>query len=165
MKQFIDRWTKPCMFTYEVHSALPPPEFFRLWQCLCFLANWGAVCTAQYKNRYNTVCSDKYKYKRPAVCAAKYNLFAISVHQAQHAVLIGTGIGVTPYASILQSIMHRWLEVHLARVALSLSGLSINRYFVADAELLILIDQYFLQILGGEEHLSEVLLQMDKRPL
>ena len=111
------------------------------------------------------MCSDKYKYKRPAVCAAKYNLFAISVHQAQHAVLIGTGIGVTPYASILQSIMHRWLEVHLARVALSLSGLSINRYFVADAELLILIDQYFLQILGGEEHLSEVLLQMDKRPL
>ena len=51
--------------------------------------------------------SDKYKYKRPAVCAAEYNLFAISVHQAQHAVLIGTGIGVTPYASILQSIMHR----------------------------------------------------------
>ena len=164
MKQFIDRWTKPCMFTYEVHSALRPPEFFRLWQCLCFLANWGAVCTAQYKNRYNTVCSDKYKYKRPAVCAAKYNLFAISV-QAQHAVLIGTGIGVTPYASILQSIMHRWLEVHLARVALSLSGLSINRHLVEDAELLILIDQYFLQILGGEEHLSEVLLQMDKRPL
>ena len=119
MDQFIDRWTKPCMFTYEVLSALRPPEFFRLWQCLCFLANWGAVCTAQYKNRYNTVCSDKYKYKRPAVCAAKYNLFAISV-QAQHAVLIGTGIGVTPYASILQSIMHRWLEVHLARVALSL---------------------------------------------
>ena len=47
-----------------------------------------------------------HKHKRPAVCAAKYNLFAISV-QAQHAVLIGTGIGVTPYASILQSIMHR----------------------------------------------------------
>ena len=65
------------------------------------------MCIAQYKNRYNTVCSDKYKYKRPAVCAAEYNLFAISVHQAQHAVLIGTGIGVTPYASILQSIMHR----------------------------------------------------------
>ena len=49
--------------------------------------------------------------------------------------------------------------------SLSLSGLSINRHLVADAELLILIDQYFLQILGGEEHLSEVLLQMDKRPL
>ena len=64
------------------------------------------MCTAQYKNRYNTVCSDEYKYKRPAVCAANYNVFAISV-QAQHAVLIGTGIGVTPYASILQSIMHR----------------------------------------------------------
>lgn len=27
---------------------------------------------------------------------------------AQHAVLIGTGIGVTPFASILQSIMHRY---------------------------------------------------------
>ena len=29
------------------------------------------------------------------------------VFQAQHAVLIGTGIGVTPFASLLQSIMHR----------------------------------------------------------
>lgn len=27
---------------------------------------------------------------------------------AQHAILIGTGIGVTPFASILQSIMHRY---------------------------------------------------------
>ena len=53
----------------------------------------------------------------------------------------------------------------MASLSLSLSGLSINRHLVADAELLILIDQYFLQILGGEEHLSEVLVQMDKRPL
>ena len=30
-----------------------------------------------------------------------------SIFHAQHAVLIGTGIGVTPFASILQSIMHR----------------------------------------------------------
>ncbi|XP_030377157.1 NADPH oxidase 5 isoform X2 [Scaptodrosophila lebanonensis] len=30
---------------------------------------------------------------------------------AQHAVLIGTGIGVTPFASILQSIMHRYWKV------------------------------------------------------
>ncbi|XP_012231474.2 NADPH oxidase 5 [Linepithema humile] len=30
------------------------------------------------------------------------------IFQAQHAVLIGTGIGVTPFASILQSIMHRY---------------------------------------------------------
>jgi len=30
------------------------------------------------------------------------------VFQAQHAVLIGTGIGVTPFASLLQSIMHRY---------------------------------------------------------
>ena len=29
-------------------------------------------------------------------------------YRAQHAVLIGTGIGVTPFASILQSIMHRY---------------------------------------------------------
>ncbi|KAL0099174.1 hypothetical protein PUN28_020033 [Cardiocondyla obscurior] len=32
------------------------------------------------------------------------------IFQAQHAVLIGTGIGVTPFASILQSIMHRYWE-------------------------------------------------------
>ena len=29
------------------------------------------------------------------------------IFHAQHAVLIGTGIGVTPFASILKSIMHR----------------------------------------------------------
>lgn len=32
------------------------------------------------------------------------------IFSAQHAVLIGTGIGVTPFASILQSIMHRYLK-------------------------------------------------------
>ena len=32
------------------------------------------------------------------------------IFHAQHAVLIGTGIGVTPFASILQSIMHRWVN-------------------------------------------------------
>lgn len=30
------------------------------------------------------------------------------IFRAQHAVLVGTGIGVTPFASILQSIMHRY---------------------------------------------------------
>ena len=30
------------------------------------------------------------------------------IFRAQHAVLIGTGIGVTPFASILQSIMHKY---------------------------------------------------------
>ncbi len=33
------------------------------------------------------------------------------IFQAEHAVLIGTGIGVTPFASILQSIMHRYWAV------------------------------------------------------
>ena len=33
------------------------------------------------------------------------------IFNAQHAVLIGTGIGVTPFASILQSIMHRFWQV------------------------------------------------------
>ncbi|XP_014613569.1 PREDICTED: NADPH oxidase 5 [Polistes canadensis] len=32
------------------------------------------------------------------------------IFQAQHAVLIATGIGVTPFASILRSIMHRYWE-------------------------------------------------------
>ena len=31
-----------------------------------------------------------------------------NIYRAEHAVLIGTGIGVTPFASILQSIMHRY---------------------------------------------------------
>jgi len=34
-----------------------------------------------------------------------------NIFRAEHAVLIGTGIGVTPFASILQSIMHRYWQV------------------------------------------------------
>ena len=30
-----------------------------------------------------------------------------NIYRAEHAVLVGTGIGVTPFASILQSIAHR----------------------------------------------------------
>ena len=33
-----------------------------------------------------------------------------NIYRAEHAVLIGTGIGITPFASILQSIMHRYLS-------------------------------------------------------
>ena len=35
---------------------------------------------------------------------------ASNIYRAEHAVLIGTGIGVTPFASILQSIMFRYWE-------------------------------------------------------
>ena len=31
-----------------------------------------------------------------------------NIYRAEHAVLVGTGIGVTPFASILQSIASRW---------------------------------------------------------
>ena len=34
-----------------------------------------------------------------------------NIYRAEHAVLVGTGIGVTPFASILQSIMHRYMEI------------------------------------------------------
>jgi len=34
-----------------------------------------------------------------------------SIFRAEHAILICTGIGVTPFASILQSIMHRYWEI------------------------------------------------------
>ena len=34
-----------------------------------------------------------------------------SFFQAQHAVLVATGIGVTPFASVLQSIMFRYMQV------------------------------------------------------
>eukprot|EP00093_Oithona_nana_P010821 10821.XXX_543278_545086_1 [CDS] Oithona nana genome sequencing. len=39
-----------------------------------------------------------------------YGAPASQIFQAEHAVLIGTGIGVTPFASILQSIMHRYWQ-------------------------------------------------------
>jgi len=34
-----------------------------------------------------------------------------NIYRAEHAVLVGTGIGVTPYASILQSIAHRYRQI------------------------------------------------------
>ena len=34
-----------------------------------------------------------------------------NIYRAEHAVLIGTGIGITPFASILQSIMHRYWDI------------------------------------------------------
>ena len=34
-----------------------------------------------------------------------------NIYEAEHAVLIGTGIGVTPFSSILQSIMHRYRAI------------------------------------------------------
>jgi len=37
-----------------------------------------------------------------------------NIYRAEHAVLIGTGIGITPFASILQSIMHRYWEIKQA---------------------------------------------------
>lgn len=36
---------------------------------------------------------------------------ASNIFRAHHAVLIATGIGVTPFSSILQSIMHRWAKL------------------------------------------------------
>ena len=37
---------------------------------------------------------------------------ASDIFRAEHAVLIATGIGVTPFSSILQSIMHQYKQVH-----------------------------------------------------
>lgn len=34
------------------------------------------------------------------------------IFASEHAVLIGAGIGITPFASILQSIMYRWDPKH-----------------------------------------------------
>merc|ERR1712002_954221 len=34
-----------------------------------------------------------------------------NIYRAEHAVLVGTGIGITPFASILQSIMHRYMKI------------------------------------------------------
>ena len=68
------------------------------------------------------------------------------IFRAQHAVLIGTGIGVTPFASILQSIMHRywqarntcpkcqysWTSDLSASVGLNLRKVSTNTNYVCN---------------------------------
>ena len=40
---------------------------------------------------------------------------ASNIFRAEHAVLIATGIGVTPFSSILQSIMHRYFAGKMGR--------------------------------------------------
>ena len=69
------------MFTYAVPLALQPPGCSRFF------------LKSKYSSLHTAIPTLPHCHCHP---------------QAQHAVLIGTGIGVTPYASILQSIMHRW---------------------------------------------------------
>ena len=49
-----------------------------------------------------------------------------NIYRAEHAVLIGTGIGITPFASILQSIMHRYLIILHTKIITSI--IYISRY-------------------------------------
>lgn len=39
-----------------------------------------------------------------------YGTPSYSIFDSSHAVLVGAGIGITPFASILQSIMHRYRQ-------------------------------------------------------
>ncbi|KAJ8040310.1 NADPH oxidase 5 [Holothuria leucospilota] len=48
-----------------------------------------------------------------AIIDGPYGAPAQHIYEAEHAVLIGGGIGVTPFASILQSIHHRYKEYKL----------------------------------------------------
>ena len=49
-----------------------------------------------------------------------------NIYRAEHAVLIGTGIGVTPFASILQSIAHRYKNVIIYSLSRTHTGSSIS---------------------------------------
>jgi len=42
-----------------------------------------------------------------------YGAPAVDIFEAEHAVLIAAGIGVTPYASILQTIMHKYQQTNI----------------------------------------------------
>lgn len=53
------------------------------------------------------------------------------IFRAQHAVLIGTGIGVTPFASILQSIMHRYYKGELFPFEIEKFNFHIKAIFAA----------------------------------
>ncbi|KAG1714343.1 NADPH oxidase 5 [Nymphon striatum] len=49
----------------------------------------------------------------PVYIMGPYGSPSSQIFRAEHAVLIATGIGVTPFASILQSIMHRYREARV----------------------------------------------------
>ncbi|XP_043282159.1 NADPH oxidase 5 [Venturia canescens] len=62
------------------------------------------------KNQFNFQPVINYPVGKPLeiLLAGPYGAPSSHIFQAQHAVLIATGIGVTPFASILRSIMHRY---------------------------------------------------------
>ena len=57
-----------------------------------------------------------------------------NIYRAEHAVLVGTGIGVTPFASILQSIAYRCGEQH-STASTSASKSSIRRFVITEKAL------------------------------
>ena len=85
------------MFTYVVPLALQPPGCSRF------------SLKSKYSSLHTAIPTLPLPSPHYHTATAIPTLPHCHCHpQAQHAVLIGTGIGVTPYASILQSIMHRW---------------------------------------------------------
>jgi len=62
------------------------------------------------------VCYDQNSGEKPLdiIIDGPYGAPSSHIFRAEHAVLIGTGIGVTPFASILQSIMRRYWDARLS---------------------------------------------------
>ncbi|KAG1652444.1 NADPH oxidase 5 [Nymphon striatum] len=70
---------------------------------------------AEQLQQLSTIMEGKKQFKSlesmPVSIVGPYGSPSSQIFRAEHAVLIGTGIGITPFASILQSIIYRYNEV------------------------------------------------------
>merc|ERR1712107_794776 len=66
-------------------------------------------CNKNRRNRRKSIVSVPINLEQPMTIMVDgpFGSPSSNIYRAEHAVLIGTGIGITPFASILQSIMHR----------------------------------------------------------
>ncbi len=71
------------------------------------VGGWTGSLYSQFRDWTIARDSDALLPKIPVYLDGPYHSPSSHIYQSQHAVLIAGGIGVTPYASILQSILHQ----------------------------------------------------------
>ncbi|XP_058986833.1 uncharacterized protein LOC101895123 isoform X2 [Musca domestica] len=95
----------------ESETEFTPKQNHTEQTCNAIQAEEGRVSTDHSNNNKDTNHDDAdMVVSKPLeiFIDGPYGAPSSHIFMAQHAVLIGTGIGVTPFASILQSIMHRY---------------------------------------------------------
>ncbi|KAK2524412.1 Nox5 [Columba guinea] len=97
----LGQWTNK-LYEYFQQPELPSPELKPLSRSLREKRSWCWTQVCAGLSETHRLCSIKCYVDGP------YGTPTRRIFTSEHAVLIGAGIGITPFASILQSIMYRY---------------------------------------------------------